>query len=85
MPAIDYSRFYRYDDLMAILHSFADEIRIMFQSKRSERATRAFDPVVTLTHRATGAATNKPAYWVDGNIHSIELTASSACLSSLTG
>ena len=30
--------------------------------------------------RATGAATDKPAYWVDGNIHSVELTASSACL-----
>ena len=29
---------------------------------------------------ATGADTDKPAFWVDGNIHAAELTASTACL-----
>jgi murein tripeptide amidase MpaA len=28
----------------------------------------------------TPAAKDKPAYWIDGNIHSVELTASTACL-----
>ena len=37
-------------------------------------------PVLTITNTATGPAADKPAYWVDGNIHSVELTASSACL-----
>ena len=81
MPTIDYSRFYRYDDLMAILRSFADENPdyVSVETIGTSHEGRAI-PVVTLTHRATGAATDKPAYWVDGNIHSIELTASSACL-----
>jgi hypothetical protein len=30
--------------------------------------------------RATGDDTDKPAFWVDGNIHAAELTASTACL-----
>jgi len=37
-------------------------------------------PLLTITNTATGKAIDKPAYWVDGNIHSVELTASSACL-----
>ena len=37
--------------------------------------------VVTATQRqATGAAADKPAFWIDGNIHAAELTASTACL-----
>ena len=36
--------------------------------------------VVTATHAATGAGADKPAFWVDGNIHAAELTASTACL-----
>jgi murein tripeptide amidase MpaA len=35
---------------------------------------------VTVTNAATGAAADKPALWVDGNIHAAELTASTACL-----
>ena len=36
--------------------------------------------MVAATHAATGAAADKPAFWVDGNIHAAELTASTACL-----
>ncbi|MEO8188439.1 MAG: M14 family zinc carboxypeptidase, partial [Burkholderiaceae bacterium] len=81
MPAVDYSRFYRYEDLMAILRGFADENPdyVSLETIGTSHEGRAI-PVVTLTHCATGAAIDKPAYWVDGNIHSIELTASSACL-----
>ncbi|MBI3946725.1 MAG: carboxypeptidase [Armatimonadetes bacterium] len=34
----------------------------------------------TVTNAATGPAAEKPAFWVDGNIHATELSASSACL-----
>jgi murein tripeptide amidase MpaA len=30
---------------------------------------------VTITDFATGAASTKPAHWVDANIHSVEVTA----------
>ena len=36
--------------------------------------------LVTATNRETGEAADKPALWIDGNIHSVELAASVACL-----
>jgi hypothetical protein len=36
--------------------------------------------LLTLTRFATGEARDKPALWIDGNIHGTELSASSACL-----
>ena len=35
---------------------------------------------LTVTRFATGEARDKPALWVDGNIHATELSATSACL-----
>ncbi|MBC8119524.1 MAG: carboxypeptidase, partial [Burkholderiaceae bacterium] len=81
MPAIDYSRFYRYDELTAILRAFSDENPdyVSLGTIGNSHEGRAI-PLLTLTNSATGPAADKPAYWVDGNIHSIELSASSACL-----
>jgi hypothetical protein len=36
--------------------------------------------LVTVTNSVTGPAEDKPALWIDGNIHAAELTASTACL-----
>jgi GTP-binding protein YchF len=35
---------------------------------------------MVITRKSTGADIDKPAFWVDGNIHAAELTASTACL-----
>lgn len=37
-------------------------------------------PLVVLTNRATGPDTEKPAFWIDANIHATELAASMAAL-----
>ena len=81
MPAIDFSRFYRYDDLMALLRAFVAEHPqyIALETIGTSHEGRAI-PLLAITNQATGPAADKPAYWVDGNIHSVELTASSACL-----
>jgi murein tripeptide amidase MpaA len=81
MPAIDHSRFYRYDELMALLEALATEHPqlVSVQTIGSSHEGRAI-PLVTITNRATGAPEHKPAYWIDGNIHSVELSASAACL-----
>ncbi len=48
---------------------------------RSARATRGRDIwVLVLTNTASGADVDKPAFWLDGNIHAAELTASTTCL-----
>ena len=39
--------------------------------------------LVTVTNQATGPDSEKPAFWLDGNIHSVELAASMACLYSI--
>jgi len=81
MPAIDYSRFYRYDDLMRLLRAFAAEHPQYIALEAIGRSHEGREiPLLTITNAATGPAADKPAYWVDGNIHSVELTASSACL-----
>lgn len=36
--------------------------------------------LITATNIATGPASEKPAFWCDGNIHATEVSASSACL-----
>src|SRR5512145_2863947 len=81
MPTLDHSRFYRYADLVAILKSFVAERPdvVAYSEIGTSHEGRAI-PLLTLTRFATGKAEDKPAYWVDGNIHSVELSASSACL-----
>ena len=36
--------------------------------------------LMTVTNSVTGVHDEKPALWIDGNIHAAELTASTACL-----
>lgn len=81
MPTLDYTRFYKYDELIATLNAFAAEFPqlIALDYIGTSHEGRAI-PLVTVTQRSTGPAEDKPAYWVDGNIHSVELSASSACL-----
>ena len=39
--------------------------------------------LMTITNQATGPDAEKPAFWLDGNIHSVEVAASMACLYSI--
>lgn len=81
MPALDHARFLRHAELVACLQAFAAERPdlVRYGELGRSREGRAI-PLVTITRFAAGAAEDKPAYWVDGNIHATELTASSACL-----
>ena len=39
--------------------------------------------LMTITNQATGPDAEKPAFWLDGNIHSVEVASSMACLYSI--
>jgi murein tripeptide amidase MpaA len=81
MPVLDFSRFLKYEELIVALRAFEQEAPQFVSLQFSDKSHEGRDiPVVTITNAATGPAADKPAYWVDGNIHSIELSASSACL-----
>src|SRR6266496_4382789 len=81
MPAIAFDRFYRYADLTAILKAFAEEHPQLVALESTGKSHEGRDIwVVTVTNTATGPAAEKPAFWVDGNIHATEVAASAAAL-----
>jgi len=85
LPTPRFDEFYRYEPLTELLFAFA-EARPNLVSVRS--IGKSFEGrdiwVLVLTNTATGADVDKPAFWLDGNIHAAELTASTTCLYYLT-
>lgn len=81
MPDPDFDHFLPYaeltEKLFALVHSRPDLMSIQSIGKSHEGRDIW---CVTVTSSATGPAAEKPAFWVDGNIHATELSASSACL-----
>lgn len=81
MLDIHFDRFYRYDDLTRILHAFVETYPQLVRIESIGKSYEGRDIwLMTVTAFATGADTDKPAFWVDGNIHATELSASTACL-----
>ena len=78
---IRFDTYYTYADLTERLAWLAaqhpDIMQISALGKSHEG--RAI-PLVILTNAATGPDTEKPAFWIDANIHATELTASMAAL-----
>ena len=84
MPAIPvprFDQFYRHTELTRLLQDYAAAAPHLVQLSSLGKSFEGRDIwLLTLTNTATGADTDKPAFWVDGNIHAAELTASTACL-----
>jgi murein tripeptide amidase MpaA len=81
MPSIAFDRFYRYDDLTATVKALAVEHPDLVSIESIGKSHEGRDIwVLTVTRTTTGPATEKPAFWVDGNIHSTEVAASVAAL-----
>lgn len=81
MPNVQFDTFYRYDDLTRILHTYAEEHPDLVQIESIGESYEGRDVwLLTVTNTETGPAEEKPALWVDGNIHAAELSASTACL-----
>ena len=81
MPTIAFDRFYRYAELTAILKALAVEHLDLVAIESIGKSFEDRDIwVLTVTNFTTGPAAEKPAFWVDGNIHSTEVAASAANL-----
>ena len=81
MPEIAFDRFYRYAKLTELLHALAREHPDLVAIESIGRSFEGRDIwVLTVTRKATGAAADKPAFWVDGNIHATEVAGSTAAL-----
>ena len=81
LPVPRFDQFYRHDELTRLLQDYADAAPHLVQLSSLGKSHEGRDIwLLTLTNTGTGADTDKPAFWVDGNIHAAELTASTACL-----
>jgi murein tripeptide amidase MpaA len=77
----DFDRFLRYDELTAWLESLAADHPGLVELESIGRSYEGRDLwLATVTDAATGPHHEKPAHWVDANIHSVELTAGVAAM-----
>src|SRR5438045_2986468 len=81
MATLQFDRFVRYAELTGIVHALAAEHPDLVSVESIGKSHEGRDLwLVSVTNRATGGAGDKPAFWVDGNIHSTEVAASAATL-----
>jgi len=80
-PVPRFDEFYRHDELTRLLEDYAAAAPRLVQLRSLGQSHEGRDIwLVVLTNTDTGSDADKPAFWVDGNIHAAELTASTACL-----
>ncbi|HVJ55245.1 MAG TPA: M14 family metallopeptidase [Aliidongia sp.] len=78
---MEFNRYYRYDELTAELNAIVGRHPGLVQIESAGKSYEGRDIwVLTLTNLETGPAAEKPGFWVAGNVHSSELSASTACL-----
>lgn len=81
MPAIKFDHYYRYDELTSLLQAFAQENPDLAKIESIGKSHEGRDVwLLTVTNFKSGPDLEKPALWVDGNIHASELAASAANL-----
>ncbi len=81
LPRPDFSLFPRYDLLTELLRGYCAARPELFSLSSIGKSHEGRDIwYVTVTNTATGAHIDKPAFWIDGNIHAAELSAANACL-----
>jgi murein tripeptide amidase MpaA len=81
MPAIEFDRYYRFDEMSELLRAYANEYPNLVDLESIGKSHEGRDIwLVTVTNKATGKHQDKPAFWCDGNIHASEVSASTAVL-----
>src|SRR5574341_1052610 len=84
IPPVLFDHYYRYEELTDYLHACA---RARPDLVRVESIGQSYEGrdiwLATVTHFETGPDTEKPALWVDGNIHATEVSPATVCLLTL--
>jgi murein tripeptide amidase MpaA len=79
MTSAAYDRYPRYDELTSWLDEFADEFPNLVRKSSIGQSFEGRDIwLLTVTNHDGAAPGEKPAIWIDGNIHASEVTASVA-------
>jgi murein tripeptide amidase MpaA len=81
IPIPRFETFYRHAELTRLLQDYADALPGLIELRSIGKSYEGRDIwLVVVTNRSMGDDSAKPGFWVDGNIHAAELTASTACL-----
>ena len=81
MAAIAHDRYYRFDEFTAILQAWAQAHPTLLTLDSIGKSHEGRDIwLLTVTQQSSGPAGDKPAYWVDANIHASELAGGAASL-----
>ncbi|HZY42531.1 MAG TPA: M14 family metallopeptidase, partial [Anaerolineae bacterium] len=81
MPLVRFDKFYKYDELTSILQAWASEHPDRFRLTSIGKSFEGRDIwLATVTNFATGPDKEKPAFWIEANIHAVEVTGCTAAL-----
>jgi len=81
VPEIPYDHYLPYSELMELLHAFAAARPDLLRLETIGHSHEGREiPLAAVTRFETGLDTEKPAFWVDGNIHATEVSPTTACL-----
>lgn len=79
--SIRFDTYYRYDELSRLLRQLAQQHPHLLRVESIGRSFEGRDIwLATVTRFSSGEPDEKPALWVDGNIHATEVAGSMACL-----
>ncbi|MEM7735850.1 MAG: M14 family metallopeptidase, partial [Deinococcota bacterium] len=81
MPNVAYDRYYRYDELTEVLNAFAREHPELVKLESIGTSYEGREVwLITLSNNEIASLDDKPALWLDGNIHATEVSPSAACI-----
>lgn len=81
MPDIRFDTYYRYEELTSLIKAYAEEYPSFVKVQAIGKSHEGRDIwLAKVTNFETGPDDEKPALWVDGNIHATEVSPSTACL-----
>ena len=81
MPPVAFDRFYKYDELTEILQGWAEERPELYRVKSIGSSYEGREIwLCTLTNFETGPDLEKPGFLIEANIHSLEVTGTTAAL-----
>ena len=81
MEKPDFAKYYRYDEMTELLECFASEFPALAAVESIGKSYEGRDVwALTVSNAQTGEALEKPGFYVDGNIHGSEVTASVTAL-----
>lgn len=81
LPDLPYDHYLTYRELTAFLQACAEARPDLLRLETIGQSHEGREiHLVTVTRFATGPDTEKPALWVDGNIHATEVSPTTACL-----